>query len=168
MIDHLIETEQIQRANHAMLQGLEVLERMKFRLAKQKQHAQAEIEANPDRWPPEKQQQHAEAIAAREDELRTMHHLLHACNQLATDQHHWRTHAFTHGMHYGLDQHTDPLNPTDEQLDQMHINELITIGYARTWQSIFPKLSTQMAIYMATYHPTEYIDLIYIATKHGH
>ena len=164
-MNHLIETQQMQQANAAMKQAMEVLQKMKFRLEKLKKHTEAEIEqkASSEKWSEDQRQAKLEPLHARETEMHTLWQLLDQCNALATDQHHWRQLAFTQGMQYGMEQHRpDPLMPTDNDILTMDADELITLTYARTWRIIFPHMSNQLCLLMATYYPTDYIDLIYI------
>ena len=164
-MNHQIETQQMQQANAAMKQAMETLQKMKFRLEKLKKHTEAEIEskAKNEQWTEEQRQAKLEPLQAREEEMQCLWQLLDQCNTLATDQHHWRQQAFTQGMQYGMEQHrSDPLMPTDNDILTMDADELITLTYARTWRIIFPQMSNQLCLLMATYYPTDYIDLIYI------
>jgi len=164
-MNHQIETQQMQQANAAMKQAMETLQKMKFRLEKLKKHTEAEIQskAKTEQWTEEQRQAKLEPLQAREEEMQCLWQLLDQCNTLATDQHYWRQQAFTQGMQYGMEQHRpDPLMPTDNDILTMDADELITLTYARTWRIMCPQMSNQLCLLMATYYPTDYIDLIYI------
>ena len=82
-------------------------------------------------------------IARRAETLSTFYALLRESTKMAD--------RFT-GMYQGFRSTCiakEVLNPTDEELDLMSVDEIITSGYAANWRNYLPNLSVQQAVCLA-------------------
>jgi hypothetical protein len=130
----------------AQTQALETLRQMKFKIEKtnrfDKQQTDQRSAENPS-MAVVFQEQLDYRIEQRQAQLLTFHALLKEAVKLAD----YRT-----GLYQGFRANSvakDPLNPTDEELDQMSADEIITSGYAKAWRHYFPDLNRQQAISLA-------------------